>query len=334
MRLLRAHTFVGEIEPGRLQVGSAPPRTVVFSSLSRAETAWIKSLSPTITSGQPQPRANVARNRKGSQQGRPRGSASENSLTARQKEMLVMLDAVGLLEDGHNPLADLRIRVSGLDRIGARVATLLAEEGVRELELRDRRAIEQVMPPAFTESHLGKIRQTVLARHLRGRYPGLRVAGQAMPDLVVVCSGSVWDHGTLGRLLSRDIPHLPVVQRDREVQVGPLIVPGVTGCALCADLSIQDSFPLWAKSSLALANAPQPLTPDHLCMTAAGLAVTLIHAAATGATPVGAPNPTGVGGVSYSLTVGSNGVETRAWHPHPGCSCRRGTMDTGVAQVA
>ena len=332
MRLLRPHTFVGEIEPGKLQVGSAPPRTVVFSALSPAESAWIKSLSRMETVGAPGIQASALKHRAPDRVRRPAHDTS--SLTPRQKEMLVMLDAVGLLQDGANPLSELRVRVSGLDRVGARVAALLAEEGVRELELRDRRAVDRVMPPAFTEKQLGRTKQTVLSRHLRERYPGLRIAGLTMPDLAIVCSSSVWDHGTLGRLLSSDTPHLPIVQRDREVQVGPLMVPGVTGCALCADLSVQDSFPLWAKSSLALAAAPQPITADHLCMTAAGLAVTLIHAAATGATPIGASGPAGVGGVSHSLTVGPSGVEVREWYPHKGCSCRRGPISQGVAQVA
>ncbi len=319
MRTLRPQTFIGEIEPGKLQVGSAIPRTVIFSDLAQSEVEWVRGLaSPPARSFRTAAQAITPKDR----------------LSERQQEILTMLDSVGLLAEEVNPLGNLRMRISGLDRIGSRIAILLAEEGAREIELRDRRVVDEVAPPAFTESEFGKRRQSVLSRYLRERYSGLRVGGLGIPDLAVICSPGVWDHGVLGRLLSEDIPHLPVIRRDHEVQVGPLIVPGVTGCAVCADLTVQDSYPLWAMSSLAIAAAPPPYTPAHMCLTAAGLAVMLINSAATGDAPSGAKTPTGVQSVSHSFTVGPTGVEVREWYPHPRCSCGIGPLTIPAPMAA
>ena len=328
MRLLRPHSFIAEIGDGKLQVGSAPPRTVIFSDLSAEETAWILSLKPDA------PRR-ARRATPPSQDSPPTADpTSGRGLSKRQEEILLMLGAADLLDDGANPLRFLRVRIVGLDEVGARLARLLAAEGVAELELRDRRRITGEETRVFQERDLGRPRQTVLAQELRSRHPGLRVGKLCFPDVVVVCATGSWDHGALGRLLSKDLPHLPILQRDREVLVGPLIAPGKTGCAVCADLTIGDGFPVWAQTSLALAGATQPPTPDYLCCTAAGLAVSLLVCATSGTTPVGARTPATTGGVSHSFTVGPTGVTTQEWFPHRRCACQMEALSILPADAA
>ncbi len=307
MRQLRPHTFIAEIQPGRLQVGSAPPHMVIFSDLSPAEVKWLMLLQDfdSLTKTE-------------------RGELDRNvELTQRQEEILVMLNAAGLLTGDTSNLADLHVRIVGLDRVGVRLASLLAEEGVGAIDLKDRRAVSPELGRFFDSADLGRPRQTALAQELRGRYRDTKFGTVSNPDLVVVCSANTWDHGVLGRLLSQDVPHLPVVERDRSIQIGPIVVPGRTGCVVCADLTMTDSFPLWAQSSLALGAAPEPQAPDYLCATAAGLAVALIVAAYTGDVPSGGSSPAGVGGVAHSFEVGLTGVSTREWYPHPKCACQQ-----------
>lgn len=302
---LRPQTFVAEVSPGRLQVGSAPPHTVVFSDLSAHEIAWIRKLAGTGSAADKTQR---------------RQSVSAE-LTERQNEILRMLDAAGLLAEEHGALEGLRIQINGLGTVGIQTARHLADAGARTLELRDRRRIGASVEHLFDPSAAGLLRQSALTESLRRRHRDLRVGASGAPDVAVVCCDNTWDLGVLGRLLSQDIPHLPIVERDREVQVGPLVVPGQTGCALCADLARRDVFPLWAQTSLALASAPTPKTPSHMCATAAGLAVTLIRCCATGDAPAGASRPSGLGGASHSFTVSEAGVTTQEWYPHPECAC-------------
>lgn len=312
MRRLRPNTFVAQICPGKLQVGTTPPHMVVFSDLTVAEADWVQSLLPSA--------------KRQYRNGGGRKPSKASPLSRRQEEMLVMMDAVGLLEDHSSPLAALKVQILGLDKVGIQIASLLAAEGVGTLELRDRRRVDQSVEWFFPGADLGSMRQAALKERLRRHHRALRVGGTARPDLSVVCSPNAWDHGTLGRLLSQDTPHLPIVERDREIQVGPLVVPGKSGCAVCADFTMVDSFPLWAQSSLALRKAPAQDPPAYLAATAAGLAVSLIICGLTGAAPLGASRPSGMGGASHSFTVSPSGVRTNEWFPHPQCGCHPDTL--------
>lgn len=304
---LRPRTFVAEVTPGRLQVGSTPPHTVVFSDLSAREVAWVRGLRVPLAG------------KGGSKERRPR--VTSESLTARQREILRMLDAADLLTAEPSPLSSLHVQVIGLDAVGIQVARFLAEEGVKTLELRDRRRVDASIERFFDSSAPGRLRQTALADSLRVHHRAVRIGASGTPDLTVVCGHNTWDHGAMGRLISEDLAHLPIVERDREVQVGPVIVPGRTGCALCIDLSRQDAFPLWARTSLALAGTRRPHTPDYLSVGSAGLAVSLIICSLTGTVPTGASRPPGLGGASHSFTVSASGVTTQEWFPHPACAC-------------
>lgn len=308
MWCLRPQTFVCELEPGVVQVGSTARHSVLFSHLTKDEVTWIKALA------KPESKRRT----------RPQESAI---LPDRLHTIIGMLDAADLLATDTSPIHDLTVRVVGLDRIGARIAMLLAEANISALELRDRRTVDASVGSVFSTQDMGQTRQSALRKRIRHRHPTLPVGAIVDPDLVIVTGGRVWDHGLLGRLLSQDLPHIPVMQDDRTVTIGPLIAPGITACALCVDLHIHDRLPLWPKVALALASAEVPRVADHLCMAAAGLTVTMVEAVAAGIPLEGTDGPTGsAGGLTQSWRLTTAGVETGVWSPHPDCSCRIGPL--------
>lgn len=310
MEKLRPDTFVHELSPGVLQVGSRPESMVILSNLTPSDVQWVHSMRV------PRPRA----------QSRTRARKSSR-LTKKQKELLGYLGAAGLLATAGNAMAGLQVRIVGLNGVGARVAVMLAQAGVAALELRDRGSVDARVENAYSRGSSGLVRQTALRNQVLKQNPDVRVGAINNPDLVVVCGKRAWDHGTLGRLLSQDRIHVPITQDNESVTVGPLIAPGITACALCVDLHVQDSHPLWAKSTFALAAAPPAAPPDYLSAAAAGLAVSMISAVAAGKPLQGEVEPMGsAGGSSQSWTVSQGGVEVRSWKPHPRCTCSTGLV--------
>jgi hypothetical protein len=64
-------------------------------------------------------------------------------------------------------------------------------------------------------------------------------------DLVILADRLVWDPTFISELLAAGIDHLVVRTRDGKGIVGPLVVPGITSCLLCADLTRSGYDPDW-----------------------------------------------------------------------------------------
>lgn len=300
--VLKPGTLIFEVSKGLLQVGSAPNQSVLLSSLTEAETKWLKAL-------------------------RTRRARTKN-LSEREKEILRLLDAVSLTVDETNPLAALRVRIVGLDRVGTRLAYMLARAGVHSLELVDRTLVDQEVEDLYPRSSLGRTRQTELRKAIKDQWPNFLIQKLARPDLVILSSSRVWDPGLTGALLSQDINHLPVVRDQGSVTVGPLVAPGTTACTTCLDLRIQESIPVWPQMALEMERSPLDETPDHLGATAAGLAIGMIESVAEGRSPVEGGEAVGrLGGPSYSFRVSRLGVVTEGWEPHPDCGCLSSLLD-------
>lgn len=300
--VLKPGTLIFEVSEGLLQVGSSPNQSVLLSSLTKEEVKWLKAL-------------------------RTRRARVKN-LSQREEEMLRLLDAGNLTDDGANPLEHLRVRIVGLDRVGTRVAHMLARAGVHSLELVDRTLVDEEVEDLYPRSALGRARQSELRRAIKGQRPNFLIQKLARPDLVILSSSRVWDPGLTGALLSEDINYLPVVREQGSVTVGPLVAPGVTACTTCLDLYVQESIPSWPKMALELASCAPISTPDYMCATAAGLTVAMIEAVAQGRPPVEGGEPIGrLGGPSYSWRVTRLGVAAEGWQAHPNCTCLTGPLE-------
>jgi hypothetical protein len=118
--------------------------------------------------------------------------------------------------------------------------------------------------------------------------------------------------------LAVDVPHLPVLEREGAVLVGPLVRAGRGCCLRCQDLFRTDRDPEWPRVAAQLADAPpgplDPVTADHAAVLAAGLVLAALddrldeHAAA-------AP------GLALELLPGCGVPATRSWPAHPRCGC-------------
>ena len=140
----------------------------------------------------------------------------------------------------------------------------------------------------------------------------------AAVDLALVCSigatapdeGAVWHRaGT---------PHLPVVLRDHEVVIGPLVHPGRSACLRCLDLHRRDRDRAWPRI---LSQVGSPTTDLGRSVDAPGPQARTIAALVSMMAKECLGTPAAALGVAWQVSLPWPEVHTRVWEPHPYCDC-------------
>ncbi|MFE7409825.1 ThiF family adenylyltransferase [Streptomyces laurentii] len=158
-----------------------------------------------------------------------------------------------------------RVQVRGAGRVGAAVAALLSAAGVGRVEVLDSGTVApwEVAPGGLPAEAVGE-RRAVAARRLVGRSaPGGRTVrepdrvtgdegGEAGWSLVVVAprdglGAYVPDPLPAERWLATGTPHLYAGVLEATGVVGPLVLPGGTACAGCAQQERADREPVWPR---------------------------------------------------------------------------------------
>lgn len=238
------------------------------------------------------------------------------------------LASLSLLASARTPLEVLRRRrsasvvVHGADRVGMSVATLLAAAGVGRVHVADRGPVRpaDVAPAGFPAADVDRSRSGAAVETLRRVAPEVHAGAPApgrRPDLVVLPSAQPIDAALRGILTGGGVPHLVVGVRETTAVVGPLVLPGVTGCLRCADLHRTDRDPAWPVVAAQLAGVRR--RRDEPCdvvlaTVAAGVAVLQCLAHLEGRPVAGA-------GASLELTLPDWRLRRRRWPPHPRCDC-------------
>lgn len=219
------------------------------------------------------------------------------------------------------------VGVHGLGRTGTALAGLLAAAGVGTLVLDDRDPVQvgDLGLGGHGPGDIGRPRERSAATRLASAHPLLRVGsglgGTAegeprLPDVVVVVEAHAARPGRYERLLGAGIPHLPVVVREADVVVGPLVLPGRSACVGCCDRHAADADPGWPYVVADLARRPTDEVAHEttLAATAAALAAGQVLALLDGATPATV-------GRRLEVALPEAVPRAREVAPHPGCGC-------------
>ena len=230
--------------------------------------------------------------------------------------------AWGLLADDGDGAAVLArrraatVRVSGLGRLGATLATTLAAAGVGRLELDDDEAVTRHdVAPCLPLRDVGHPRATTVARAVHDVAPGTQVlpVGGAV-DLVVLVEHQVANPSRHRPLVTDAVAHLSVVVREASVLVGPLVRPGRTPCLRCLDLHRTDADPDWPALATQLAARAGEGTEAVLAAAAAGLAAAQALAVLDGRAAT-------VEGGTLEVPLPDAVPRLARWRPHPACGC-------------
>lgn len=222
--------------------------------------------------------------------------------------------------DGAAVLARRRsatVRVCGLGRLGAAVATTLAAAGVGRLELVDDRAVTRhdVGLAGLTLRDVGMPRAAAVARAVHDAAPAVQTPPPgAEADLVVLVEQHVADPARHRPLVTDAVPHLSVVAREASVLVGPLVRPGRTPCLRCLDLHRTDADPDWPSLAAQLAGRATDGVDAVLAAVAAPLAAAQAIALVDGRTAT-------VEGATLEVALPDAVPRLARWTQHTQCGC-------------
>ncbi|MFC7878483.1 ThiF family adenylyltransferase [Isoptericola sp. NPDC057391] len=222
---------------------------------------------------------------------------------------------------------DRVVGVQGLGRTGTALAGLLAGAGVGTLVLDDRSPVQvgDLGLGGHAPGDVGRPREQSAAARLASAHPRLRVGSTLavtetgrprLPDAVVVVEAHAARPDRYERLLGAGVPHLPVVVREADVVVGPLVLPGRSPCVGCCDRHAADADRGWpfVAADLALRPADDVAHETMLAATAAALAAGQVLALLDGATPAAV-------GRRLEVALPEAVPRVRDVSPHPECGC-------------
>ncbi|MEU0431313.1 TOMM precursor leader peptide-binding protein [Streptomyces sp. NPDC006290] len=227
----------------------------------------------------------------------------------------------------------LRVQVRGAGRVGVVLAALLAGAGVGEVEVRDLGRVEpwDVAPGGLPVESIGERREDAARRAVRRAAPdrpprarGKEREGEETHGLSLVILAPrdglavhAPDPASAESLIASGTPHLYAGVVEATGVVGPLVLPGDTGCAGCLDQRRTDRDPTWPRLVAQWRSGQQRRVAAcdlALAAAVAGLAASHALAFLDGDPPAGA-------GVRWEASLpGCDWHATPVW-AHPACSC-------------
>ncbi len=240
--------------------------------------------------------------------------------------------------DCQERLRQAHVAVLGVGGLGGRVALDLACCGLGEISLVDGDRVElsnlnrQVQ---YGEGDIGSPKVDVMAARLRAFNGEMKVNASArrmesqadVAELIagadLVVDAADWpphelEHWCNAACFEARIPYIAMSHFPPVVRVGPLYVPGETGCFACQDIRYRAEYPLYDVAIEQLRAKPSPAaTLGPACGLAGGLVAAEVMHQVTGLVP---PPMLGAGFVFDLRTLE---VERYEVVPQPGCPvCR------------
>lgn len=322
-------------DPGTLQLGRPPGPAVVLSGIDAGVRAVLSLLDGTRDRDQLR-----------------RDAAAAGCPPARTTQLLDLLAGCGLLEDagdswpgeevsllerdrmvpdvrslalidGGSGLASLGRRaaacvlVLGAGRVGAPLAGLLGASGVGTVDVQDEQEARprDAGPGGTGLTDMGRARGGVARDALRQQAP-TALGAVPTPDLVVLAPCQDEEDGTASALTLAGVPHLLAAVRGPVGVVGPLVLPGVSACLQCLDLTRTDRDPAWPVMAAQLSSPRREVEP---CDSSLAVAVAA-HAALQVLARLDGRTPATLGG-TLELTLPDWRWRRRSWPLHPDCGC-------------
>jgi bacteriocin biosynthesis cyclodehydratase domain-containing protein len=228
----------------------------------------------------------------------------------------------------------LRVQVRGAGRVGVALAALLSGAGVGEVDVLDGGRVEpgDVAPGGFPAASVGDRRDSAARRAVSAAAPGRppRHGSRASVEaddpgfsLVVLAPRDDVDvhaptPATGEPLVRSGTPHLYAGVVEATGVVGPLVLPGETGCAGCLHETRTDRDQAWPRL-VAQWRSGSRRDPARSCdlalaTTVAGLAAAHALAFLDGGLPSSA-------GSRWEVSLPGLTWHARPVWPHPGCPC-------------
>ncbi len=204
------------------------------------------------------------------------------------------------------------VGVSGLGPLGITLTRKLVACGIHSLILRDQSKVKTRDLCVYKDDYLGAMRQDVapLVLGVNKQLPNKAVT------IEVAISSYLANPAWAKACINRGVPHLPIIKRETEIEVGPLFIPGTTCCLHCQHLAKRDADPEWPRIAAQLACAAPVMVDTALAEYASAFAVREILNYLSGL-------PLSLTGASWIFNLADPLPQLRQWQPHPQCGCVR-----------
>lgn len=251
------------------------------------------------------------------------------------------LTSLSLLARTGGPSATARLRrrraaqvvVRGATRVGVPLAAAIGAAGVGRVVVVDTGNVllADANPGGLLPADENRPRQAAAHDAVRRAAPTVdtTIGPDQQPDLVVLCDP--WPaEQVCAPLHSDETPHLTATVRETTGIVGPLVLPGRTGCLRCIDLHRCDRDSAWpallAQLTARSRRAADPLDGPLAMLVAAAAALQALAFLDAAGQVV----PVGVREASIELRLPDWKLRRRSWPPHPRCRCGAvATANTG-----
>ncbi|MDU1224051.1 hypothetical protein [Varibaculum cambriense] len=204
------------------------------------------------------------------------------------------------------------VGISGLGPLGIRLTRKLVACGIKSFILRDQAVVKTRDLCVYKDEYLGAVRQDVA--------PLVLGVNQQLPNQAVTIEVAVSSYLTnpawAKACINSGVPHLPIIKRETEIEVGPLFIPGRTCCLHCQHLAKRDADPEWPRIAAQLACADPVMADTSLTEYATAFAVREILNYLSGL-------PLSLTGASWIFNLADPLPQLRQWQPHPQCGCVR-----------
>ncbi|MEU0134210.1 ThiF family adenylyltransferase [Streptomyces sp. NPDC006296] len=231
----------------------------------------------------------------------------------------------------------MRVQVRGAGRVGAAIAAILSGSGVGRVEVLDGGRTEpwDVAPGGLPASSVGERRDTAARQLVRRSAVGgppraggpdtAPASGEPALSLIVVAPRdglSVYapDQEIAAPWIASGTPHLYAGVIEATGVVGPLVLPGGTGCAGCLALRRADADPQWPRM------LAQWRSGRRTCVQACdlGLAASVAGLAAAHALSFLDGELPACTGTRWEAAMPLLDWRSERLAPHPDCSCGAG----------
>lgn len=229
---------------------------------------------------------------------------------------------------------EMRVQVRGAGRVGAVIAGVLSGAGVGRVEVLDGGRTEpwDVAPGGLPASAVGERRDSAARQLVRrsavGGIPrttgaaGTATGGEPGLSLIVIAPRdglSVYapEPATAAPWISSGTPHLYAGVIEATGVVGPLVLPGGTGCAGCLALHRADRDPQWPRMLAQWRSGRRNAVPAcdvGLATAVAGLAAAHALSFLDGELPAST-------GARWEAAMPLLDWRSEQLGPHPDCSC-------------
>lgn len=204
------------------------------------------------------------------------------------------------------------VGISGLGPLGITLTRKLVACGITSFILRDQAVVKTRDLCVYKDEYLGAVRQDVA--------PLVLGVNQQLPNQAVTIEVAISSYLTnpawAKACINSGVPHLPIIKRETEIEVGPLFIPGRTCCLHCQHLAKRDADPEWPRIAAQLACADPVMADTSLAEYATAFAVREILNYLSGL-------PLSLTGASWVFNLADPLPQLRQWQPHPQCGCVR-----------